>query len=97
MAAFSRELSAKVAEELGRLGVTVREGARATAIDAAGVTIEPAGRTERIDSRTVIWAAGVRSVPLTDALAQATGANTDRAGRIEVNPDLTLRATRRSR
>ena len=38
----------------------------------------------------MIWAAGVKSVPLTDALAKATGAKTDRSGRIEVNPDLTL-------
>jgi NADH:ubiquinone reductase (H+-translocating) len=55
-----------------------------------GVTIDLQGATERIAARTVIWAAGVRSVPLTDALARATGASTDRGGRIEVNPDLTL-------
>jgi NADH:ubiquinone reductase (H+-translocating) len=90
VSSFSERLSKKVAEQLGRLGVTVREGARATAIDSHGVTIELQGATERIESRTVIWAAGVRSVPLTDALAKATGAKTDRSGRIEVNPDLTL-------
>ena len=90
VSAFDEKLSKKVAEQLGRLGVTVREGARATAIDPHGVTIELQGATERIDSRTVIWAAGVKSVPLTDALAKATGAKTDRSGRIEVNPDLTL-------
>lgn len=90
VSAFSEKLSKKVAEQLGRLGVTVREGARATAIDPHGVTIELDGATERIDSRTVIWAAGVKSVPLTDALAKATGAKADRSGRIEVNPDLTL-------
>ena len=90
VSAFSERLSKKVAEQLGRLGVTVREGARATAIDSDGVTIELEGATERIESRTVIWAAGVRSVPLTDALAKATGAKTDRSGRIEINPDLTL-------
>ena len=44
------------------LGVTVREGARATAIDARGVTIEVGGASERIASRTVIWAAGVHAV-----------------------------------
>jgi NADH:quinone reductase (non-electrogenic) len=90
VSAFSEKLSRKVAEQLGRLGVTVREGARATSIDADGVTVEVGGATERIDARTVIWAAGVRSVPLTDALARATGASTDRSGRIEINPDLTL-------
>jgi NADH dehydrogenase len=90
VSAFSETLSAKVSDQLAELGVTVREGARATAIDDRGVTVEVGGATERIDSRTVIWAAGVQSVPLTDALARATGATTDRAGRIEVNPDLTV-------
>jgi len=91
VSAFAERLSAKVAHELERLGVTVRERARVTAIDPRGVTIEVEdGSTERIDARTVIWAAGVQSVPLTHALALATGASTDRGGRIEVNPDLTL-------
>jgi NADH:ubiquinone reductase (H+-translocating) len=90
VAAFSEKLSGKVAGQLAELGVTVREGVRATEIDARGVTIEVGGASERIDTRTVIWAAGVRPVPLTEALAKATGVTTDRAGRIEVNPDLTL-------
>jgi NADH:quinone reductase (non-electrogenic) len=90
VAAFSERLSGKVAQQLAELGVTVREGARATAIDARGVTIEVGGAAERIDTRTVIWAAGVHAVPLADALARATGASTDRGGRIEVNPDLTV-------
>ena len=90
VSAFSKRLSKKVADQLGELGVIVREGARATAIDARGVTFEIGGATERIDSRTVIWAAGVRAVPFTKAVARATGASTDRGGRLEVNPDLTL-------
>jgi NADH dehydrogenase len=90
VAAFSERLSGKVAQQLAELGVAVREGARATAIDARGVTIEVGEATERIDARTVIWAAGVHAVPLTDALARATGASTDRGGRIQVNPDLTV-------
>ncbi len=90
VSAFSERLSGKVAQQLAELGVTVREGARATAIDARGVTIQVGEDTERIDTRTVIWAAGVHAVPLTDELARATGARTDRGGRIEVNPDLTV-------
>jgi NADH dehydrogenase len=90
VAAFSGKLSKKVAEELGKLGVTVREGVRATAIDERGVTIDTGSGSERIRSRTVIWAAGVHAVPLTDAVAHATGATIDRGGRIEVNPDLTV-------
>ena len=42
--------------------MTVREGVRATAIDSRGVTIDVGGASERIDSRTVIWAAGVHAV-----------------------------------
>ena len=48
------------------------------------------GRTERIDTVTKIWAAGVQASPLTQTLADQTGAPLDRAGRIGVNPDLTL-------
>ncbi len=90
VAAFSEKLSGDVAAQLQEVGVTVRESARATAIDAGGVTFEVDGQSERIDARTVIWAAGVHSVPLTEAVARATGASTDRGGRIEVNPDLTV-------
>ena len=90
VAAFSKRLSGKVAKQLGELGVTVREGARATEIDQSGVTFETGSATERIASRTIIWAAGVRSVAFTESLARASGATTDRAGRIAVNPDLTL-------
>ncbi len=51
VSAFSERLSGKVAQQLAELGVTVREGARATAIDARGVTIEIGGATERIDTQ----------------------------------------------
>ena len=88
VAAFSERLSGKVARQLAELGVIVREGARATAIDERGVTIEVGGATERINTRLVIWAAGVHAVPLTEALATATGASIDRGGRIEVTPNL---------
>ena len=66
VAAFSEKLSGKVAEQLAELGVAVREGARATEIDSRGVTIEVAGASERISTRTVVWAAGVHAVPFVD-------------------------------
>ena len=90
VSAFSKKLSRRVATNLAELGVTVREGARATAIDARGVTVQVGESSERIDARTVVWAAGVRAVPLVAALARATGAETDRAGRVSVTPELTL-------
>ena len=88
---FSESLSAKAAKGLAEFGVQVRQGARATSIDSRGVTVEIDGRTERIDSRTVVWAAGVQAVPVAGALARAIGVETDRAGRIPINPDLTVR------
>jgi NADH dehydrogenase len=90
VSAFSEKLSNYVAKSLGSLGVTVREHARVSAIDARGVTVQVDGAEERIEARTVVWAAGVRAVPFAAALAQATGAPTDRAGRVQIAPDLTI-------
>jgi NADH dehydrogenase len=89
-AAFSERLSGKVAKEISSLGVSVREGARVTEIDARGVTVSVGGAEERIEARTVIWAAGVQAVPFAATLAHATGATTDRAGRVQIEPDLTI-------
>ncbi len=89
-AAFSEKLSAKVAKYLAELGVTVRQGARVTAIDAQGVTFQIDGVDERIDARTVVWAAGVQAVGFAETLAAATGAQTDRAGRVQIGADLTV-------
>jgi NADH dehydrogenase len=90
VAAFTEPTSAKAAKNLRDLGVTVREHAMVTDIDARGVTVKVGDQTERIASRTVVWAAGVRTVALAGLVAKAAGANTDRAGHVEVNPDLTL-------
>ena len=125
-AAFSERLSAKVARYLAELGVSVREGARVTAIDERGVTVQVSGddgavdgatqtgttqvsaaqtsatqaettggarsssTQERIEARTAIWAAGVQAAPFAATLARATGAQSDRAGRIQTQPDLTV-------
>jgi NADH dehydrogenase len=90
LAAFSEPTSAVAAKELGELGVTVREHAMVTAVDSRGATVKIGDDTNHIPARTVIWAAGVQAVPLVAAVARAAGASTDRAGRVEVNPDLTL-------
>jgi NADH:ubiquinone reductase (H+-translocating) len=90
VAAFTEPTSATAAKELGSLGVTLRERALVTDIDSRGVTVKIGDQTERIASRTVVWAAGVRAVGLTEPLARAAGATTDRSGRVQVNPDLTL-------
>jgi NADH dehydrogenase len=90
LAAFSEKLSARAGRALGKIGVEVREHARVTAIDDRGVTVNVGGTTERIAARTVVWAAGVRAARVTAAVAAATGASSDRGGRIEVGPDLTI-------
>ena len=88
---FPPSLSAKAERSLRRLGVTPVLGRAVVDIDDTGVTVEgPGGMTERIPSRTVIWAAGVTASGLATALAQATGAEQDRAGRVTVEPDLSL-------
>jgi NADH dehydrogenase len=61
-----------------------------TGIDARGVTVKVGEETERIATRTVVWAAGVKAAGIAEVDARATGAGTDRAGHIEVGPDLTL-------
>src|SRR5204863_8824777 len=79
---FTPELSEKAREQLNRLGVEVRSGAQATAIDSGGVFIG----SERIVARTVLWAAGVAASPL----AKSLGVPLDRAGRVPVTPELTV-------
>ena len=88
--AFAPDLSHKAERQLIALGVRPRLGARVTAIDEAGVTLEAAGQTEHIATRTVLWAAGVRASSLGRKLAERAGAPLDRAGRVLVEPDLSV-------
>ena len=59
-------------------------------MDATGIEVETERGRRRIPSMTKMWAAGVAAPALSRKLAEATGAETDRAGRIKVNPDLTV-------
>ena len=90
LATFGDRLSARAASALEKLGVELRMGSRVTGIDAEGVDVETSDGTERIAARVKIWAAGVQASPLAAMLAEASGAETDRAGRIATLPDLTL-------
>ena len=87
---FPPDLSAKSERQLVELGVRTRCNARVVGIDAEGVTLQAGGQTERIIARTVLWAAGVRASRLGKKLAERTGAQLDKAGRLLVEPDLTL-------
>jgi NADH:quinone reductase (non-electrogenic) len=90
LATFPPSLSAKATRSLERLGVTVLVGRTVVGIDGDSVTIDGSGTMERIASRTVVWAAGVTASGLAGRLAELTGAERDRAGRVTVEPDLTL-------
>lgn len=79
---FPEKLSAYAERALGRLGVEVRTGKFAETVDSNGVIVDG----ERIGSRTVLWAAGVRGSEVRRWLP----AETDRAGRVMVGPDLTV-------
>jgi NADH dehydrogenase FAD-containing subunit len=88
---FPPTLSAKAARSLHKLGVTVLTRRTVTGIDGDSVTIDGGSdRSERIPTRTVIWAAGVTASGLASRLAELTGAERDRAGRVTVERDLTL-------
>lgn len=79
---FSERSAARASRDLQRLGVQVRVNSRVTGISPAGVDIG----NERIAAATVLWAAGVRASPIGATL----GVTCDAAGRVAVEPDLTI-------
>jgi len=86
---YPPDLSAKAEASLTKLGVTTRSKVFVTDIDDAGVTVKTSTGSERIQSRTVIWAAGVRASSIGKVLERRAAAKLDRSGRVIVNPDLT--------
>ncbi|TMC61263.1 MAG: NAD(P)/FAD-dependent oxidoreductase [Chloroflexi bacterium] len=87
---YPEDRSASARRQLEHLGVTVRTKTPVVGIDDRSVEVKIDGGTERIPARTVLWAAGVRVTSFAHAVAEATGAPTDKAGRIVVGPDLTV-------
>jgi NADH dehydrogenase len=84
---FDAALAPKAQRQLEKLGVELMLGVKVTAIDDEGVTVaRPDGTTSRIEARTAIWAAGVTASPL----ARTLGAPLDRAGRVQVTPDMSI-------
>jgi NADH dehydrogenase len=91
LTAFPPSLSTKARHSLEHLGVDVLVGHTVVGIDDRVVTVQVAGgRTERIPARTVVWAAGVTASRLAARLAEGVGAELDSAGRVAVEPDLSL-------
>jgi NADH dehydrogenase len=91
LTSFPPSLSAKALRSLQRLGVTPMLGSTVVGVDADAVTVEePGSGRQRIPARTIIWAAGVTASSLAAQLGELAGAELDRAGRLSVEPDLTL-------
>jgi NADH dehydrogenase len=87
---YPPELSAKAQASLERLGVTIQTKAMVTNIENDVVTIRKGDETEQIAARTVLWAAGMKASGMGEVIAKATGAELDRAGRVIVEPDLSV-------
>ena len=91
LAPFGPKLSAKAAGTLDRLGVEQHMHSIVTGVDATGLSVRAEdGTVTRYDAATVLWTAGVAAPPVAAAIARATGVKQDRAGRIEVGPDLSI-------
>jgi NADH dehydrogenase len=91
LTSFPESLSTKALRSLESLGVTGRLSESVIDVDADSVTVRRADdSTERIPTRTVIWAAGVNASPLARTLAERAGLEVDRAGRLEVLGDLSV-------
>ena len=88
---YPPDRSRSAQRQLERLGVEVRTGTRVVDIDERSVRVTMAdGASREIPARTVLWAAGVQASSFARVVANAVGAETDRAGRVVVGPDLTI-------
>ena len=91
LAMYGPKLSAMAARDLTKLGVELHMGSIVTEADLHGIQVKDHdGNVTRYEAGTILWTAGVQAPPLATAVAKATGAEQDRAGRICVNDDLTI-------
>src|SRR3954469_3988797 len=87
---FPEGLAEKATGSLGKLGVQVKCGEMVQHVDKDGLTIASGGQAETIAAKTVIWAGGITASPIGKILAARTKAETDKGGRIKVQPNLTV-------
>ncbi|MEU8231197.1 NAD(P)/FAD-dependent oxidoreductase [Actinoplanes sp. NPDC048967] len=90
LSTFGDRLSTRALRELHQLGVEVELNTKVVGVDPTGIEVETVRGHERIPAMTKVWAAGVSAPPLARRLAEVTGAGTDRAGRVHVEPDGTV-------
>jgi NADH:ubiquinone reductase (H+-translocating) len=87
---FPEDLAEKATRSLVKLGVSVKCGVTVKNINKEGLTIESGPNLNHIAAKTVIWAGGIKASSLGQILARRTNAETDKAGRVKVEPDLTI-------
>ncbi len=91
---YPPELSAKAEKDLTELGVTVQTQSMVTDINDHIVTVRQGEQLKQISARTILWAAGVKASKMGQVLAEQTGVELDRAGRVIVEPDLSIQGYR---
>lgn len=87
---YDPKLSAEAEQSLRKLGVTVKTNSLVTKIDNHIATLRQGDHTEAIAARTILWAAGVKASVMGQVLRDRANAELDRAGRVMVEPDLSL-------
>jgi NADH dehydrogenase len=87
---YPPELSAKAERALANLGVTVLTKTMVTDVINGMVTIRQGEKLSQIPTRNILWAAGVKASPMGTKIAQRTGVELDRVGRVIVEPDLSI-------
>jgi NADH dehydrogenase len=90
LSAYPERLSAKAEQLVTKLGVEVHKNVMVSDIDGDGVSYKRGDQTMRLAAKTVLWAGGIVSTAFGKRLAERTQAETDKAGRITVKPDLTI-------
>jgi len=88
---FPAALSARAQKSLLSLGARVQVGARVKSVAEDQVVYECAGETVEVAAATVMWGAGMRASKLAGIIAERTGAEVDRGGRVKVEPDLSVK------
>ncbi|BBY15932.1 NAD(P)/FAD-dependent oxidoreductase [Mycolicibacterium litorale] len=88
---MGEKLGKKAAARLEKMGVEIQLNAMVTDVDRNGITVkDPDGNLRRIESACKVWSAGVAASPLGRDLAAQSDVEVDRAGRVKVQPDLSI-------
>ena len=90
LSSYPEKLSRKTQATLEEMGVKVKTGSLVSDIKGNEVTVKSGDQEEKIYCRTVLWAAGVKASSLSDALAEQTRCETDKAGRVKVDKDFAV-------